>query len=99
MKVLFSFHAAERMKQRLNIDVSTKFEVDISSNFVKSHSYIHETNNNVCVAFCNKDKSMPIVLVVDKQSRIVRTVYLGRKLVNTNTPFVNECYAKIGVTI
>ena len=97
MKVLFSFHSADRMKQRLNIDVSTKYEVDISSAFIKSHTYFHEATSVKCAAFVHKDKSTPVVLIVDVQKRIVMTVLLGQKLTNINTPFVDECYAKVKV--
>ena len=94
MKVLFSFHSAERMKQRLNITVSTKHEVDVSSAFTKSHVYKHETLNVACIALIHNDKSMPIVLIVNSVSRIVMTVLLGKKITNQNAPFVDECYAK-----
>lgn len=99
MKVLFSFHSAQRMKQRLNIDVSTKYEVDISSAFTKSHTYQHTSMQTTCVAYVHKDKSMPVVLIIDAKTRIVMTVLLGKKITNLNAPFVNECYAKIGVNI
>jgi hypothetical protein len=42
---------------------------------------------------------MPIVLAVDKNTRVVTTVYLGKKLAKLNAPFVDTCYAKIGVTL
>jgi len=100
MKVLFSFHSAERMKQRLNLDVSTKYDVDISSAFTKSHTYKHTSmQDTTCVAYVHKDKTMPIVLIIDAKTRIVMTVLLGKKITNQNAPFVNECYAKIGVSI
>jgi len=99
MKVLFSFHSAQRMKERLNLDVSTKYEVDISSAFTKSHTYQHTSMQTTCVAYVHKDKTMPIVLIIDLQKRIVMTVLLGKKITNQNAPFVNECYAKIGVNI
>jgi|688.fasta_scaffold70985_7 hypothetical protein len=103
MKVLFSFHAKQRMQERLQINVSTTQEYDLTKlNFVKSHSYLNTSianDSNTYIAFCFNDKSMPIVLAVDKNTRVVTTVYLGKKLAKLNAPFVDTCYAKIGVTL
>ncbi len=88
------------MKQRLNLDVSTKYEVDISSAFTKSHTYLHETTNVKCVAYVHNDASMPVVLIIDVQKRTVMTVLIGKKLsIAKSTPFVDTCYAKAGITI
>ena len=84
MKVLFSFHSAQRMKERLNLDVSTKYEVDISSAFTKSHTYQHTSMQTTCVAYVHKDKKIPIFIIIDFQNRIVINVLLVKKITNKN---------------
>lgn len=91
-KILFSFHAAERMSQRLNIKVPTRQEVDISSAFFKAKTYRHH-NGEMVEAWASKDQSNRLVLIVGQQSGVVLTVLVGSETNGRNTPFVDECYA------
>jgi hypothetical protein len=91
-KVMFSFHAAQRMTQRLNVRVPTENDVDISSAFFKAKTYIHHDGQMV-EAWASRDRDNKIVLIVSRQSRVVLTVLLGGVLNDKNAPFVDSCYA------
>lgn len=99
MKVYFSAHCVVRMKERLNIDVNSYQEYDlVRLNFVQSHTYTNTSDaknfGKINIAFVFRDKSQPIVLCVDPQTRKIGTVYIGQKLSNRNAPFVDLCYEK-----
>lgn len=72
-KVLFSFHAAQRMQQRLNTPISTSQEVNITSAFRKNKTYRHTNNRMVESWYCTIPDTR-IVLVIDQVSRVVMTV-------------------------
>lgn len=72
--IVFSFHAVERMRQRLNINVDPKQEVDISSTFRLARTYRHY-NGNMVQAWVARDPATTVVLIVDQQSGVVLTVY------------------------
>lgn len=90
-KVMFSFHSAERMQQRLQVKVPTEYDVDISSAFFKAKTYQHH-NGEMVEAWASKDRTNKIVLIVGKQSRVVLTVLLGGDITGNNAPFVDSCY-------
>lgn len=91
--VLFSFHAAERIKQRLNVTVSTRNDVDISQTFFKAKVYRSNDTGSMVEAWASKDTVNRVVLIVDQQSRVVQTVLIGGALNAYNAPFVDSCYA------
>lgn len=91
-KILFSFHAAERMQQRLRIAVTTRDEVDISSAFFLARTYRHH-NGEMVEAWASKDLANRVVLVISQRTRVVLTVLTGGDLNDRNTPFVDACYA------
>ena len=95
MQVTFTKHAVERMQERLSIAVPTTVAINIAPMFVKSHSYINETNGRACECWCSKDHSKQVVLVVDCERRAVVTVYLGTNITNRPAPFVDNAYAKL----
>jgi len=72
-KVLFSFHAAQRMQQRLNTPISTSQEVNISSAFRKNKTYQHTNGRMVEAWYCIVPDTR-IVMVIDQISRVVMTV-------------------------
>ena len=72
-KVLFSFHAAQRMQQRLNTPISTSQEVNISSAFRKNKTYQHTNGRMVESWYCTIPNTK-IVMVIDQTSRVVMTV-------------------------
>ena len=87
MGVMFSFHAAQRIEERLNARVDTRREVDIESAFVKVKTYEHNVKAMLVEAWVSKDIANPVVLIIGKQNRVVMTVLTG------SAPFVTECYA------
>jgi hypothetical protein len=87
MRVMFSFHAAQRLEQRLNATVDTRREVNIESSFVKVKTYEHNVKGIMVEAWVSKDIANPVVLIIGKQNRTVMTVLTG------TAPFVAECYA------
>jgi hypothetical protein len=91
--VLFSFHAAQRIKQRLNTNVSTRNDVDISQAFFKAKVYRSNDTGRMVEAWASRDTVNRVVLVVDQQSRVVQTVYTGGALNDRPAPFVDSCYA------
>lgn len=88
-KVLFSFHAAERMQQRLKISVTTKDDVNISSAFFKSKTEFY--NGQICEFWASRDPSTPVVLVVAQSSKVVLTVLLGSELLGKTAGFTDSC--------
>ena len=87
MPVMFSFHAAQRLEQRLNARVDTRREVNIESAFVKVKTYEHNAKPGVWAeAWVSRDTENPAVLIIDRRSRVVMTVLVG------DAPFVSECY-------
>ena len=87
MPVMFSFHAAQRLEERLHARVDTRREVNIESAFVKVKTYEHNAKSGVWVeAWVSRDTLNPVVLIIDRRSRVVMTVLTG------TAPFVTECY-------
>ena len=89
MQVLFGYHASQRLEQRFGIRCNQGTEVDISTAFKKVRSYEHFTTHNMVEAWAGFDRSHPMLLIVDKVSRIVITVIHF----DENTPeFYSELY-------
>ena len=88
-KVLFSFHAAQRMQQRLKISVTTKDDVNISSAFFKSKTEFY--NGQICEFWASRDSSTPVVLVIAQDSKVVLTVLLGSELLGKTASFTDSC--------
>jgi len=62
------------MRQRLNITVDPKQEVDISQTFKLARTYRHY-NGEMVQAWVARDPAITVVLIVDQQSGVVITVY------------------------
>ena len=92
-RVVFSYHAAQRMSERLNIRVDYNREVDISANFKLVKTYKHEVHQNMVEAWISKDRSNPVCLIVSQVSSVVLTVLLGSKLAGRSAPFVDSLYS------
>jgi hypothetical protein len=95
MQVTFTQHAVERMQQRLRVNISTTRAINIAQGFTKSHAYTATATGRLCEAWCSNDPKMKVVLIVDCLRRAVVTVYLHGSITGLNTPFVDECYAKL----
>ena len=85
-KVLFSFHAAQRMQQRLNTPISTREEVNISTAFRLNKRYTCPRNGAVESWHCTMPGTR-IVMVIGSQTRVVLTVM-------TEGPVVDAVYAQ-----
>ena len=83
-KVLFSFHAAQRMQQRLKTPISTREEVNISTAFRLSKRYTCPKNGAVESWYCTIPGTH-IVMVIGAQTRVVLTVM-------TEGPVVDAIY-------
>lgn len=88
-KVLFSFHAAQRMQQRLKISVPTKDDVNISSAFFKSKTHFYD--GQMCEFWASRDPATPVVLVIAQTSKVVLTVLLGSELLGKTAAFTDSC--------
>jgi hypothetical protein len=86
MRVIFSYHAGQRISERVNTQVPTNREVDISSAFVHKHSYLHDRGFMV-EAWASPDLDNKCVLIVNPKTRVVLTVM-------TTGPVVTACYGK-----
>lgn len=95
MLVTFTQHAIDRMQQRLSISVPTNTKVNIAPLFTKSHTYVNTQTGRLVSAFCSKDTSKKVVLIVDVQKSAVVTVYLGTNITGLSAPFVDKCYAML----
>jgi hypothetical protein len=84
MKVLFSFHAAQRMTQRLKTRISTDSEVNISTAFKLNKRYTCPKNGAVESWYCTIPGTR-IVMVIGAQTRVVLTVM-------TEGPVVDAVY-------
>ena len=87
-KVKFTTHAAERMQSRLGIKIREGQSVDITSNFVKTYEYTHNTTGNTIQHWCNRDCSQPVVMAIDADTGLVVTVM-------TTGPIVDKEYSKL----
>jgi hypothetical protein len=83
MKVRFSFHAAQRMTERLNSKVDTNMDVDISRVFKKVNTYKCQNKGIMVEAWINPDRNNKLVMVVAKDSRVVLTVMTQGHVVDT----------------
>jgi hypothetical protein len=72
MKVIFSYHAIDRMRVRANKRIRTNELVDISE-YIEVREYIHNYYKCLVSNFIHIDTDNTIVLVVDKKSRGVLT--------------------------
>ena len=82
-KVMFSFHAAERMQQRFGVKVNTGVNVDISSTFrATGRSYIHNKTGHTVQQFIPKDLSVRMVLEVDLDNMTVVTAMVQGPVVD-----------------
>ena len=81
-KVLFSFHAAQRMSQRLDTKITTDSEVNISSAFKLSRRYTCPKNGAVESWYCTIPGTR-IVLVIGAATRVVLTVMTQGPVVDT----------------
>lgn len=70
--VLFSYHAAQRLKERLGISVSTDREYNIANSFIHSKTYFHHTLKVLVESWIATNKE--IALIVAKDSRVVLSV-------------------------
>ena len=95
MQVTFTTHAVERMQQRLGIKVPANVSVNIAPLFTKSHTYVNTDTGRQVSAWCSKDTTKKVVLVVDVLKNAVVTVYLGTNITGLKAPFVDKCYAMI----
>jgi hypothetical protein len=89
-KVSFTTHAAQRMQQRLGINISQGQSVDITSNFVKTFGYI-DTRNDLIEHWVNKDRRQPVVLAINAYTGFVVTVM-------TEGPIVDAAYRRLDTT-
>ena len=87
--VQFTTHAAERMQSRLGIKIQQGQSVDITSNFVKTYEYTHNTTGNTIQHWTNRDRSQPVVMAIDADTGLVVTVM-------TTGPIVDKEYSKLG---
>jgi hypothetical protein len=83
-KVLFSYHAAQRMSQRLKTRISTESEVNISTAFKMNKCYTCPKNGAVESWHCTIPGTK-IVMIIGAQSRVVLTVM-------TEGPVVDAVY-------
>ena len=87
--VLFSFHAVERARTRLNVNIpSRSHEVNIESTFRLAETFRHQGTNRMQEAWISKDPSKRVVLIVDKADRLVTTVM-------TDGPYVDTLYRAV----
>lgn len=73
-KVLFSFHAAQRINQRFNSRITTRDEVDISSAFMKVGQPYRHDNGTMVQTYVPRDLSVRMAMIVTCDSRVVMTV-------------------------
>jgi len=91
--VMFSYHAAQRMTERLNITVPTETSVNIREAFFLAKTYRDTNRDQMVEAWASKDRANKVVLIVSQQSRVVLTALMGEGLNNGQaTPFVESCY-------
>jgi hypothetical protein len=83
-KVLFSFHAAQRMSQRLNTKITTQAEVNISDAFKLNSKYTCPKNGAVESWYCTIPGTR-VVLIIGAKTRVVLTVM-------TEGPVVDAVY-------
>ena len=81
-KVLFSFHAAQRMSQRLNTKITTEAEVNISSAFKLARRYTCPRNGAVESWYCTIPGTR-IVMIIGAATRVVLTVMTEGHVVDT----------------
>lgn len=86
-KVVFSFHAAQRLNQRFGSKISTEHEVDISQAFMKVGQPYKHYNGEMVQTYVPRDQSQRMVMIVATQSRCVLTVM-------SEGPVVDAVYRK-----
>lgn len=98
MLVKFSHHALSRMSERLGITLRAS-EVDISKSFRRGRTYVNHFDGRDYEAWCYVGpgwQTKKIVLPVNKQQRVVTTVFCGGDLIdNRSAPFVDACYSSL----
>ena len=88
MKVAFTIHALDRLNSRLGIKVKKDTEVDIADTFKLARTYIHKDDGSVCENWACTIPGARVVMIVCKDSRVVRTVV-------TDGPIVDDAYKSI----
>ena len=72
-KVLFSYHAAKRLKQRLGVSVATDREYHIANSFIHSKTYLHHTLKILVESWIDAQEKK-VALIVAKDTRVVLSV-------------------------
>jgi len=73
-KVLFSFHAAQRLNQRFGSKITVRDEVDISQAFMKVGQPYRHDNGTMVQTYVPRDPSVRMAMIVTCDSRVVMTV-------------------------
>jgi hypothetical protein len=73
-KVMFSFHAAQRLNQRFGSRITTEQDVDISTSFKKVGQPYSHYNGTMVQAYVPRDLSVRMAMIVAIDSRCVLTV-------------------------
>jgi hypothetical protein len=87
-KVMFSFHAAQRLNQRLGTRISTEHDVDISTAFRKVGEAYRHYNGAMVQSYVPRDTSVRMLMIVSVDTRCVLTVM-------AEGPVVDAVYRKI----
>ena len=74
MRVMFGYHASQRLEQRFGVHCEAGSNVDISTAFKKVKTYTHFNTNKKVEAWAGLDRSHPMLLIVDSVDRVVITV-------------------------
>jgi hypothetical protein len=88
-KVMFSYHAAQRLNQRFGSRVTTEQDVDISTTFKKAGLPYRQNNGPSMVqAYVPRDQSVRMAMLVAIDTRCVLTVL-------NEGPVLDAIYRKI----
>lgn len=87
-KVLFSFHAAQRLNQRFGSKITTEHDVDISTTFKSVGAPYKHHNGEMVQAYVPRDESVRLAMIVAVKSRCVLTVM-------NEGPVMDAIYRKI----
>ena len=73
-KVMFSYHAAQRLNQRFGSRITTEQDVDISTTFKKVGQPYSHYNGTMVQAYVPRDSSVRMAMIVAIDTRCVLTV-------------------------
>ena len=73
-KVMFSFHAAQRLNQRFGSRITTEQDVDISTTFKRVGEPYKHYNGEMVQTYVPRDSNVRLVMIVAVNSRCVLTV-------------------------